>query len=160
MKNKVNKIYSLFTENVVLSKSTFINAVEGYDINSTIEVASLDDAIKNFCSIDKNMSSVSHDELMLYVNPVTGSELYIGNLFIAYKTNSEEFPKIKVVCNGSDVIADDLKFLLKVSPLLKTNFNYKIMMVYNIGCLSYPNHPFLNEIYNLRGVKFKLPIML
>ena len=161
MRIKFNKVYSIFRENVILSDSSFINAIEGYDIENTIEVASIDDAIKSFYSFYSNIRAMSEGRVILYINPVSGTELYIGSKFIAYKENPHGLIKIKVICDGaSTIVTDDLRFLIKVSPLLKVNSCHKIIVSDPIGCLSYPYSPMISNPLNLKEIKFKLPVIL
>ena len=158
---KLNKVYSIFRENVILSDSSFINAIEGYDIENTIEVASIDDVIKSFHGFYSNIHAMSEGKVILYINPVSGTELYIGSKFIAYKENPHGLIRIKVVCDGaSTIVTDNLRFLIKVSPLLKVNSFHKIIVSDPIGCLSYPYSPTISNPLNLKEIKFKLPVIL
>ena len=161
MRIKFNKVYSIFRENVILSDSSFINAIEGYDIENTIEVASIDDAIKSFYRFYSNIRAMSERRVILYINPVSGTELYIGSKFIAYKEDSKGLIRIKVVCDGaSTIVTDNLRFLIKVSPLLKVNSFHKIIVSDPIGYLSYPYNPIVSNPLNLKEIKFKLPVIL
>lgn len=161
MKIKFNKVYSIFRENVILSDNAFINAIEGYDIENTTEVASIDDAVKNFYSLYSNIRAIGEGKVILYINPVTGTELYIGSKFIAYKKDPQGLIRIKVVCDGaSTIVTDNLRFLIKVSPLLKVNSCHKIIVSDPIGYLSYPYSPIVSDTLNLKEIKFKLPVIL
>lgn len=168
MKNKCNKIYSLFDENIVLSKNTCINAITPYDIYGDFRVIGFDDVI-DYCIRNYITAQYINDsKLYSFTNPVTNDWWYVGKYFVAYCNKKEtidpylSMPKIIMVF-GERVSIVDEKYLENYLKFKKVAYKYKdakidIILTSNIGYLSYPSMATVNRSINKSEIK--LPIVL
>ena len=168
MKDKCNKIYSLFNENIVLSKNTCINAITPYDIYGDFRVMGLDDVI-NYCIRNYiTAQDIKGSKLYSFTNPVTNDWWYLGKYFAAYcnkKATIDPYlsmPKIIMIFGERVSVVDEnhLDDYLKLKRVLYRNKNAKIniMLTSNIGYLSYPSMATVNNGINVSEIK--LPIVL
>lgn len=168
MKNKCNKIYSLFNENIVLSKNTYINAITSYDINEDFRVMGFDDVIDYCIRNYITTQDINDSKLYSFTNPVTNDWWYVGKYFVAYcnkKATIDPYlsmPKIIMVFGERVLIVDEnhLEDYLKFKRVIYRNKNTKINVVLtsNIGYLSYPSMATVNRAIDVSEVK--LPIVL
>lgn len=168
MKNKCNKIYSLFNENIVLSKNTYINAITPYDINEDFRVMGFDDVIDYCIRNYITTQDIKDSKLYSFTNPVTNDWWYVGKYFVAYcnkKATIDPYlsmPKIIMVFGERVLIVDEnhLEDYLKFKRVIYRNKNTKINVVLtsNIGYLSYPSMATVNRAIDVSEVK--LPIVL
>ena len=168
MKDKCNKIYSLFNENIVLSKNTCINAITPYDIYGDFRVMGFDDVI-DYCNRNYiTAQDIKDSKLYSFTNPVTNDWWYLGKYFVAYcnkKATIDPYlsmPKIIMVFGERVSVVDEkhLDDYLKLKRVLYRNKNAKIniMLTSNIGYLSYPSMATVNSGINISEIK--LPIVL
>lgn len=139
MINRVNRIYSIFTEDVVISANTRINAIEGYDVINKGEVLSLYDVIDIYKS---NLNSINDYNLHLYENPASKEKWYIGKHLIAHLTAEHKHPIIEALYDANTLLINSIYDIDKYKELF-TGLNH-IEIVRNIGKLSYPNSVRLN----------------
>lgn len=168
MKNKCNKIYSLFDENIVLSKNTYINAITPYDIYEDFRVMGFDDVIDYCIRNYITTQDINDSKLYSFTNPVTNDWWYVGKYFVAYcnkKATIDPYlsmPKIIMVFGERVLIVDEnhLEDYLKFKRVIYRNKNAKINVVLtsNIGYLSYPSMATVNRAIDVS--KVKLPIVL
>lgn len=168
MKNKCNKIYSLFDENIVLSKNTYINAITPYDIYEDFRVMGFDDVIDYCIRNYITTQDINDSKLYSFTNPVTNDWWYVGKYFVAYcnkKATIDPYlsmPKIIMVFGERVLIVDENHFedYLKFKRVIYRNKNAKINVVLtsNIGYLSYPSMATVNRAIDVS--KVKLPIVL
>ena len=168
MKDKCNKIYSLFNENIVLSKNTCINAITPYDIYGDFRVMGLDDVIDYCIRNYITAQYIKDSKLYSFTNPITNDWWYLGKYFVAYCNKKETFdpylsmPKIIMVFGERVSVVDEnhLDDYLKLKRVLYRNKNAKIniMLTSNIGYLSYPSMATVNSSINVSEIK--LPIVL
>lgn len=168
MKNKCNKIYSLFDENIVLSKNTYINAITPYDIYGDFRIMGFDDVIDYCIRNYITAQDINDSNLYSFTNPVTNDWWYVGKYFVAYCTKKAtidpylSMPKIIMVFGERVSIVDENHFedYLKFKRVICRNKNAKINVVLtsNIGYLSYPSMATVNRAIDVSEVK--LPIVL
>ena len=168
MKDKCNKIYSLFNENIVLSKNTCINAITPYDIFDDFRVMGFDDVIDYCIRNYITAQGIKDNKLYSFTNPVTNDWWYLGKYFVAYcnkKATIDPYlsmPKIIMVFGERVSVVDEnhLDDYLKLKRVLYRNKNAKIniMLTSNIGYLSYPSMATVNNSINVSEIK--LPIVL
>lgn len=168
MKDKCNKIYSLFNENIVLSKNTCINAITPYDIYGDFRVMGFDDVIDYCIRNYITAQDIKDNKLYSFTNPVTNDWWYLGKYFVAYcnkKATIDPYlsmPKIIMVFGERVSVVDEnhLDDYLKLKRVLYRNKNAKIniMLTSNIGYLSYPSMATVNSSINVSEIK--LPIVL
>ena len=168
MKDKCNKIYSLFNENIVLSKNTCINAITPYDIYGDFRVMGFDDVIDYCIRNYIRAQDIKDSKLYSFTNPVTNDWWYLGKYFVAYcnkKATIDPYlsmPKIIMVFGERVSVVDEnhLDDYLKLKTVLYRNKNAKIniMLTSNIGYLSYPSMATVNSGINVSEIK--LPIVL
>ena len=168
MKDKCNKIYSLFNENIVISKNTCINAITPYDIYGDFRVMGFDDVIDYCIRNYITAQYIKDSKLYSFTNPVTNDWWYLGKYFVAYcnkKATIDPYlsmPKIIMVFGERVSVVDEnhLDDCLKLKRVLYRNKNAKIniMLTSNIGYLSYPSMATVNSGINVSEIK--LPIVL
>lgn len=168
MKDKCNKIYSLFDENIVLSKNTCINAITPYDIYGDFRVMGFDDVIDYCIRNYIKAQDIKDNKLYSFTNPVTNDWWYLGKYFVAYcnkKATIDPYlsmPKIIMVFGERISIVDEnhLDDYLKLKGVIFRNKNTKINIILtsNIGYLSYPSMATVNRAINVS--ELKLPIIL
>ena len=168
MKDKCNKIYSLFNENIVLSKNTCINAITPYDIYGDFRVMGFDDVIDYCIRNYITAQDIKDSKLYSFTNPVTNDWWYLGKYFVAYcnkKATIDPYlsmPKIIMVFGERVSVVDEnhLNDYLKLKRVIFRNKNAKINIILtsNIGYLSYPSMATVNRAINVS--ELKLPIVL
>ena len=159
MIEKCNKIYSIFTEDILVTNNIKFNAIQGYDIVDVCNVGGVEDVITWFRTNNKSPKDIHSYEVCRFINPVKDCEWYINNHFIAYKDNSEyhKNPSIKAFFYNNTAIIDNFDTLFTFKYLLNTCDNVK--RVYKIGYLSTPHKAVIN--YARRDfTKIKLPYIV
>ena len=144
MIEKCNKIYTIFTEDILVTDNIKFNAIQGYDIVDVCNVGGVEDVIAWFRTNNKSPKGISSYEVYRFINPVKDCEWYINNHFIAYKGNSEyhKNPIIKAFFYNSTAIIDDFDALFTFKYFLSTCANVK--RVSKIGYLSTPHSAVIN----------------
>ena len=153
MINKINRIYSIFNEDVVISANTRINAIEGYDVINKGEVLSLYDVID---LTKNNLNLISKCDLYLYENPASGEKWYIGRNLIAHLTGGFGHPVIEALYDVNTLLVNSIYDIAKYKELF-ANMSH-IEIVRNIGMLSYPNSVRLN--YSRTVTPIVLPLRI
>lgn len=173
MQNKCNKIYSLFTNGVVLSKGTVINAITPYEVVFRANVLGIEDIVSYFKDKYICIQNIPSNTLYLYTNPATQESWYFGRQLIAYCSKKvknyygDSVPTILAVFNSSNIVlkGGNIDLYLKIKDVLtftaytcSKQFSMGIISVNDIGYLSYPDRAIVNNGINSSGVK--LPIQI
>ena len=159
MIEKCNKIYTIFTEDILVTNNIKFNAIQGYDIVDVCNVGGVEDVIAWFRTNNKSPKDIPSYEVYRFINPVKDCEWYINNHFIAYKDNSEyyEYPRIKAFFYNNTAIIDNFDTLFTFKYFLSTCTDVK--RVSKIGYLSTPHKVVIN--YARRDfTKIKLPYIV
>ena len=159
MIEKCNKIYSIFTEDILVTNNIKFNAIQGYDIVDVCNVGGVEDVIAWFRTNDKSPEDIPHYEVYRFINPVKDCEWYINNNFIAYKDNSEYRgnPIIKAFFYGSTAIIDGFDTLFTFKYFL-CECTY-VKRVRKVGYLSTPHSAIINHA-RTDFTKIKLPYIV
>lgn len=154
MINKMNKLYAIFDEDVVLSKNGIINAITGMDIVKTVEVASERDIINFLRSGSDRRNNIYMTQLYKFELTAREKSYYVNNMLIATQEKSL-LPEIKLLqfCDKALITSWDFfnafRSVIDVSTVKK---------VYQIGNLSNPHNTTvgLGGKYDL----FTLPLII
>lgn len=173
MQNKCNKIYSLFTNGVVLSKDTVINAITPYEVIFRANVLGIEDIVAHFKDKYSCIQNIPSSTLYLYTNPATQESWYFGKNLIAYCDEKvknyygDTVPTILAVFNSSTIVlkGGNIDLYLKIKDALtyttylhSKSFSMGIISVNDIGYLSYPDRAVVNNSINSSSVKLPLQI--
>ena len=159
MKNKFNKLYSIFYNNVVVSDSILINAIQGYNIEDRGFTATLDDLSAALTPHYRKCSYIPTDRLIHFSNPASNVDWYIGNHIVACGVDGKA-ADIKLLFNERTVIVKDLKYFNCFKKVLGMKDTYGIIMIPIIGKLSYPDTAHVQFSPKTANIQVKLPIVI
>ena len=159
MIEKCNKIYSIFTEDILVTNDIKFNAIQGYDIVDVCNVGGVEDVIAWFKTNNKRPKDIPSYKVYRFINPVKDCEWYIHNHFIAYEDNSEyhKNPSIKAFFYNNTAIIDGFDSLFTFKYFLSTCANVK--RVSRIGYLSTPHSTVVNYV-RTDFTRIKLPYIV
>lgn len=151
MINKINRLYSIFYDDVILSVNDRINAIEGYDVIKQLDVLSSKDVCRALSRSE--VKQIPDNELWLFKNPASEDKWYIGQHIIAF---SHKGLKINILAMYSEhaAIITSTNVLVEFRQLLSSINNIKIVPI--IGALSTP-HKVMYNSYLHTGQLFNLP---
>lgn len=154
MNDKINKLYIIFDNNIIVSNKKLFNAVTGLDIVEQANVGSIADIERLFYT--KNLGTYNLPEKVLwkFTNPLNGTEWYLGKNLIACK--KKHYIDILGIMTGGTCIVKNIQVLNDFQFLLKGCSS--IRMKSFIGYLSTPDKAFINGIERTDTVR--LPIYI
>lgn len=131
-------LYSLFSEDVVLSNDMIINAIQGYNIVETINVLSLADVVLYFKARESTPNRyVKRSQLYCFQVPATGEAWYIGQFLIAHRKSRNMSIYIRALFYSYRAVVSSIKVLIDYKELLgRIN---SVAINDNIGTLSTPH---------------------
>lgn len=158
MKNKINKLYTVFTDAVIVSDSVYLNAIEGFDVMDKGQIMA-DSDLATLIRDEYPFGNMAESMIYKYSNPVTSELWFLSNYFIAYSRDDKSIPEILMVVTGSTCIAKNITVLNNFQNALGNIRNIKI--VSSLGYLSSPTRVILNACCgNYICNKIKLPVVI
>lgn len=161
MIDKSNKVYSIFSSDVIVTNDKRINAVMGYDVKEKANVASYRDVIEWFKRNKFGINNVPPSRMYLFTNPIGNESWYVGNHILAhYKERTDwlnkKQPQIIAFVYRPVLVVTDLDTVVKYKELFGNITS--INLDYEIGYLSTPHKAFINSDVNSNIIKIPLRI--
>lgn len=158
MNKKVNKLYTVFTDAVVISDNVYLNAIEGYDVIDKEQIMTNGD-LAIIIGNNNLFGSIAQNEIYKFTNPLTSELWFLSNYFIAYSRGEEYTPEILLVVTKDTCIVKSINVLYNFRSALRKVQNIKI--VHSLGLLSNPSQVYLNACWgNYKCDKIKLPVVI
>ena len=158
MNKKVNKLYTVFTDAVILSDSVYLNAIEGFDVIDKGRIMA-DNDLATLIGNKSLSGNIAESVIYKYSNPVTSELWFLSNYFIAYSRDDKSIPEILMVVTRSTCITKSITVLNNFQYALGNIRNIKI--VSSLGYLSSPTRVILNACCdNYKCDKVKLPVII
>ena len=158
MNKKINKLYTVFTDAVIVSDSVYLNAIEGFDVMDKGQIMA-DGDLATLIGNKSLFGNIAESVIYKYSNPVTSELWFLSNYFIAYSRDDKSIPEILIVVTRSTCIANSITVLSNFKNALGNIRNIKI--VSSLGYLSSPTRVILNSCCgNYKCDKIKLPVVI
>lgn len=160
MKDKVDKLYAIFSSGILLSEECHIEAITGYDVMESVQdhvVFSLTDLEKRIRARFTKVSCISNDQLWKYTCPIDGEEFYVGRNIFARSVGRDNDIYIHALYDNykHSVITTKLANITTY-PFIFDNGVDTIRIVRNIGVLSRPHAPHFNASCPMRTIQLPL----
>lgn len=160
MKDKVDKLYAIFSRGILLSDECHIEAITGYDVMENVQdhvVFSLTDLERKIRTRFVKVSCMDSGLLWKYTCPINGEEFYVGRNIFARSVGKDKDICIYALYDDykHSVITTKLANITTYPFIFDTEVD-TIHIVRNIGIMSRPHAPHFNASCPIRTVQLPL----
>lgn len=160
MKDKVDKLYAIFSSGILLSEECHLEAITGYDVMEDVQdhvVFSMIDLNRRIRDRLTKVTLISNDHLWKYICPINGEEFYVGRNIFARSVGGDNDIYIYALYDNykHSVITTKLANITTYPFIFDTGVD-TIHIVRNIGVLSRPHAPHLNASCSMRTIQLPL----